>query len=1184
MAIKIRFDAGRNPIPPTLVLAKKNGERLGAMDTESIVVKGAFTEPEEINFNTHKYYGKTRNYLWDEIVDLRLCWAKEWNKWFELKVDIDEDYNPMKTVYCTNLGVAELAQIMVFGVEINTETDIQREEYKRATIVYDPQYKESSLLHRILADKAPHYQIRHVDYTLQNLQRTFTFDNVSIYDAFNQIAEELHCVFDYTVETLPDGTIARYIDVYDLNSYCNSCKNRDEFHDFCPKCGSTDIVEGYGKDTGIFITEDMLGQDIKLTTDDDAVKNCFKITAGDDLVSATVANANPNGTPYIWYFSDAMKKDMSPQLVDKLEEYDDLYQYYYDRHSVSLDADVVSSYNALIQKYQAYNKDLAKINNPLVGYPALINAYYDCIDMGYYLRDVLYPEASYEMTKTDAQTEANTLHSGNLRNVAVANIKSASKTTAENAVLNLAKSIVSTNFQVKVNSSAYDTNSHVWTGNFKVTNYYDDEDVAYSPTTSVNITGDYSTYVNQRIDRLLHQQKDDLVNITELFKSTNDRFANELKKYCLKGLETLHDACQECLDIMIELDIPNTSTWNDANVHKTIYNEIYVPYYNKLKLIESEMTLRQSEIDIVNGDYDKNGGVVKTGLRTLVVNEINRIQKELDFEKYIGDLWTEFCTFRREQEYNNSNFISDALTNKELFDQVNQLMDTAKKDLYKSAELQHTITATLKNILVMEKFQPLVENFEAGNWLRVRVDDKIYHLRMLDYELVFDELDTMQIQFSDVTVSGGAVSDIKSVLEKSQQMATSYESVKRQADKGKKANSIVQNWFENGLDATNIRIVGNADNQAQSWDEHGMLFKQYDHYNEEFEPEQMKIINNSIALTDDNWEHLKTAIGKFYYRDPVTGELVQAWGVNGETLVGKLILGESLGIYNTENTMTFDKDGLTIKNDYNTVSINPNDKSIFTITDKNDKEVINMNEDGSANFTGHVNATSLSAGGKTSIDSNSNGLYISEDGSIYAGYGNSVTIQSNGYFNMANGGIVYDADGFKINFNGTSIDQIAQNASNAVTSVKTLYGFSNSESSVPTSWAESKDITDWDQGDYIWSKTVTTYVNGRTEESTPFCMKGTKGEDGESALTVQISSSNGNIFKQRDIQTTLTCRVYYGTKDVTSMVKTFTWKKYDKNGDLDTSWNRLVNSNIIVLTDQDVLEKANFECEIEIDL
>ena len=143
MAVNIKFDLSGNPEPSTIVLAKRNGDRLGQLDVnpKSIELSDKFNDASEISFTLNKYIdGKLTN-LWDKVVDFKLVWCKEWDMWFEIKVELDEETETVKTVFCTQLGQAELSQIMLHNIEINTEEDIARDDYK-ITILYDTIIKE----------------------------------------------------------------------------------------------------------------------------------------------------------------------------------------------------------------------------------------------------------------------------------------------------------------------------------------------------------------------------------------------------------------------------------------------------------------------------------------------------------------------------------------------------------------------------------------------------------------------------------------------------------------------------------------------------------------------------------------------------------------------------------------------------------------------------------------------------------------------------------------------------------------------------------------------------------------------------------------------------------------------------------------------------------------------------------
>lgn len=92
--------------------------------------------------------------------------------------------------------------------------------------------------------------------------------------------------------------------------------------------------------------------------------------------------------------------------------------------------------------------------------------------------------------------------------------------------------------------------------------------------------------------------------------------------------------------------------------------------------------------------------------------------------------------------------------------------------------------------------------------------------------------------------------------------------------------------------------------------------------------------------------------------------------------------------------------------------------------------------------------------------------------------------------------------------------------------------------------------------------------------------EGVPGPAGEDAINVVIDSSSGNLFIRQNINATLICTVYKGTKDITNQVTQFTWSKKDKDGNLDESWSA-PNSRSIVISNDDVLSKAIFICEVQ---
>jgi hypothetical protein len=870
MAINIKFDLAGNPEPPTIILANRNGNKLGQLkvDTKSIDLSDKLNDASEFSFTINKYVDNKLTPLWEKVVDFKLVYCKEWDAWFEITVELDEATETVKTVLCTQLGQAELSQIMLYNIEINTEKDIERDDYK-ISILYDEDNQEASILHRLLKDKAPHYSIAYVSPTIARIQRSFSFDGTSILDAFNDIAEEIGCLFQYSAR-IENGVLKREISVYDLQQYCEDCGHRGEFTNKCPKCNSTNIINGYGEDTLIFVTSDELAsKGIQLTTDTDSVKNCFKLEAGDDLMTATVRNCNPNGTDYIWYFSDDLKEDMSNELVEKLESYDEMYKRYYGEHVSNLNTGLLSGYNSLVEKYSAYNEDLQSITSPIVGYSNLMNAYYNVVDLALYLESGLMP--SVKMSETNAKEQASLLTASSLSPVAVADVSIVSLATANSAVLAMAKTIVKSTYKVEIKTSELyvSGNTKYWKGNFIVENYSDEEDYAESSTISIALNDDLETVTKQKIEKVLNKENSEDLSITGLFEREYNNFCAELKKYALNPLTSFYDACQACIDILIDQGVADKNTWSDntAGSEGNLYEKLYLPYYNKLKAIEAEMKVREDEIGIVSGVYDSNGNIVKNGLQTNIEECRNYIQNALNFRNYLGDeLWFEFCAYRREDKYSNDNYVSDGLNNVELFKKAQEFFEVAQNEIYKSAELQHSISTTLNNLLAIDKFKKfkLVELFNVGNWIRVQIDDRIYKLRLLEYGIDFGNFDNISVEFSDVTKVKNSVTDVESILSQASSMATSYDSVQRQANQGGVAQNTIEQWISGGLNSALVQIQNN-ENEDITLTKNGLLCRSYDDITETHSPEQFKLTHNIMAYTTDNWRTVSSALGKHEY-------------------------------------------------------------------------------------------------------------------------------------------------------------------------------------------------------------------------------------------------------------------------------------------------------------------------------
>lgn len=921
---RLNFDTSGNVEDITFVLANKSGDKISNItNVTDIVTKHAMNSYSEFSFNAHKELNRNTLRCWNDIKDFKLMWIPEWDMWFEIYVKISEENEDIKFITGKSLGEAELSQIMLYNIEINTETDISRDDYKIPTTFYNPDHPEASLVNR-LTEKAPHYRFAHIDISLMNIQRTFTFDKKSIYDALKEVAEELNCLFVFGCGSDANGKPERTISVYDLEANCKDCGHRDTFVDKCPKCGSTNVTNGYGEYTNVFISRDNLVEEVTYTTDADSVKNCFKLTAGDDLMTAAIRSCNPNGSDYIYYFSDAVRSDMSEQLQEKLSAYDKLYEEYQKTHNFDINSSFVNNYNAIVTKYIKYDDSLKKIESPITGYPKLMQTYFDTIDMVQFLKNKLMPN----ITKPDnsAKSQGEYLMENLPSSAATTSLKNLSVSTANNIMISLAQSIVKGSFKITVTETTL--SNDVWRGKFNLKSYSDEDDTYTSSPVSIGINENYEEYVRQRIEKILNKSDDNYYDIVGLFKQDLTVFKSELKKYCLDSLNTFQKCCQSCIDIMVQQGVASdssTATTSNAINAKAIYDSLYVPYYNKLNAIQDEILVREDEVYTVEGKYNNQNELIQDGVQIEIERIIGDVQDTLNFQKFIGDeLNKEFCAFLRMDEYSNDNYISDGLNNTELFQNAFDFINVATKELYKSATLQHSITGTLKNFLRMREFAPIVNSFKNGNWITIQIDDEIYKLRIIEYTIDFASSQNIDVTFSDVISAKDIASDIKSILDQASNMATSYGSIVRQSDMNSNFSKKMSDMILKGLDMTNTKIVSSADNQDITWDEHGLLCREFNDILNDYNPCQLKIINHGLYITNDGWKTAKAGVGQFYYFDPKDKVYKEGYGIIADTLVGNLILSSQVGIYNEEKSIEMDKNGII-------VTTNTYNKNVFTI-------------------------------------------------------------------------------------------------------------------------------------------------------------------------------------------------------------------------------------------------------------
>lgn len=425
------------------------------------------------------------------------------------------------------------------------------------------------------------------------------------------------------------------------------------------------------------------------------------------------------------------------------------------------------------------------------------------------------------------------------------------------------------------------------------------------------------------------------------------------------------------------------------------YN-LYQQNLKDLNSVTSEYNKRKAEVDSATDVYNS------------IIAERNAVQSQLDMNKWFTkDEWKTLDSYVVEETYSNDNYITtDNTTDTERFDIERQLFDVAWKDLSKKCRPQYQYSSTLSNVLTIPQFKGFLKYFQLGNFIRMATDyDTVIKLRLISFTVDYNDTSKIDVTFSDAIRVHDIYEDASSIQAQANSAAMSFQFNKDQYDKSVNQSNFVEEMRKYGLDVATVQIQ-NAKNQSQVWDETGMTFRQWNNERNDFDPEQIKIINNLMAFTDSDGQ-VRMAIGKI----PIDKNGNTAFGFNAEVLFGKAIFGENLTIQNDSGKFLFDNNGFSATSGNNSVRINP-DKSgeLFSIY-KGSSRQFYVDADGNVHFTGDLSGATgtfsgLVSGGSINIG---NGMFlVDSNGNMTAKsgtFGNNCTFKGT-------------LDGVKGNFSG----------------------------------------------------------------------------------------------------------------------------------------------------------------------
>lgn len=894
---------------PKVFLMSRSLKKRGIIaPIESLIITPKFKDSVECSFTVYKDNNGITLPLFERIKDNCIIMIEGYGL-FQIKTSLHETDAVYKEVTGTTMQANELSQCYC-KLQINTEDDIARKDYNKdyPTLFYRKDgHKEASLLHRILT-YAPTYTIGHVDSSLWHINREFSCDNSTVYDFFQTVAEEVGCIFVFS-------RYKREINVFDLEDHCTNPEcdgSRRVITGVCQKCKSSKYIEpGYGLDASTYLDTHNLLEEITDTIDADSIKNCFKLVAGDDTTTNLIGQRLIGNSPYIWTFSDFELEEFSDALREKWLAY----QPYVDKFQKEFDSEW-DIYNDCVNKKLYWKSGkMPAVENPTV----------DSSDPLQSCKNI-FNEITSSITYT-ATSKKNTV-----------------ETTIASQVLNYAKLLCPEGYEVsyqtdsngkKMHSVAKDDNGEIISftsylyiclknckddlDSSKDKYFYKSDAWTIPVKAGYNIidenglfTTDYFLFMKQQVEvafakaDITYEPKYDTDYDDGIEKHLNDPdyYKNYFREYGISRLTSFKEAYDTCTVILLEQNasLTENSEDTDRKYIKLTGVQSAVSLYDELS---GRYLAYSAYIEDIIAEYTKIYNEYESK-RLAAKEKIDTINTQCNLKTYLGDdLYNELLTFKREDTYENKNFSSDVVDEATLMGNIEEFLIAAKNEIVKACQPKHEISVKMAQLLTISDYESVMDAFAVGNYVRTRINGELAKMRIISIPINFTDIEQSDVTFSDTLVGNQQLNNLQEQFQKAASLATSFSFVQKQSERNDSKINKFDEIISDGLDATKNMIM-NSEDQEVIMDSHGLLARSYDANSNSYEPEQSRWNKDGIIFTDNNWDTIKTALGKIY----VGGEW--KYGLIADYIIGNMIAGKNLTITDGNHSVVIDQDGITL--------------------------------------------------------------------------------------------------------------------------------------------------------------------------------------------------------------------------------------------------------------------------------
>lgn len=332
------------------------------------------------------------------------------------------------------------------------------------------------------------------------------------------------------------------------------------------------------------------------------------------------------------------------------------------------------------------------------------------------------------------------------------------------------------------------------------------------------------------------------------------------------------------------------------------YNEVIAENGGEQITIRDSIEATLEEIDNLIAECESNKENAKVELESKQAGlesiraQITAVHDRLAIASYFTeDEYTELCHYIFEGSYSDDYvIITDIMSYDEKFAQMKTLYDRAVSQLNKASQPTQEFSVDVENFIFIKEFEEWSEQLETGCLINVELDvNDIAALFLSNMTINYDD-HSLKMTFGNrfnkfdpkslyedvlgkITKSANTLSYIKEILYpiKNGEFNSMMEALQtsRNLTMGQALSSANEEVVIDGSGYTGRRLLEDGT----------------------YDPRQVKLTGKNLVFTDDTWDTCKVAIGEMLF-----GDGSSAYGINAETIIGNVIIGNNLQILDND--------------------------------------------------------------------------------------------------------------------------------------------------------------------------------------------------------------------------------------------------------------------------------------------